>query len=60
MSKLKKRRRNGKVITVGTKTTRVLSGEAKKLIASGESAQIYDSYGKVKKKYINVIHKKYY
>ena len=59
MSKLKRRRSNGKVIKVGTTTIRQLSKEAKELIMSGHGSKIYDSRGKVLDKYLVVITKKF-
>ena len=60
MGKLRRRRRSkngipGKLIRVAELIFRTLSGEAKKLIASGLSDTIKNSIGKVKKNYINVI-----
>ena len=59
MSKLKRRRSNGKIIKVGSTTVRHLSKEAKELILAGHSDVLYDSRGKIKDKYLVVIKKKF-
>lgn len=59
MSKLKKRRRNGKVIKVGSVTQRLLSKEAHTLIKEGRATELYDGIGKIKKKYLNIITQKF-
>jgi hypothetical protein len=59
MSKLKRRRSNGRIIKVGKSTSKILSKEAKELIMSGNASKIYDSRGKVLNKYLVVITKKF-
>ena len=51
MAKLRKRRRNGKIIKVGFVRHSILTPEAKRLIEEGRGKEIIDSYGKVKSKY---------
>ena len=59
MSKLKRRRSNGKLIKVGKSTSKVLTKVAKEMIMAGKSSMLYDSRGKILDKYLEVITKKF-